>query len=148
MSDCPTLLQTDLRKQHVGPWKIPCVIHQTWSSSDAEVLGCINPGTTNTQKTSKKHFSVQRDSPQICVKGVASPISHGRNGTPGNNKIVGKHKGWVKTWLQMNPSCEHRLWNDTQLAELARTKSPEAWQMAFVTGTAWCFWDFSSCRSW
>lgn len=43
-----------------------------------------------------------------------------------NGLILGKHKRWVQTWLRMNPSCEHKLWTDEQLAELARTKSPDA----------------------
>ena len=32
----------------------------------------------------------------------------------------------------MNPTCEHKLWNDTEIAELARTKSPDL---------LWPLWD-------
>eukprot|EP00434_Breviolum_minutum_P011272 symbB.v1.2.009943.t1/scaffold642.1/size177528/6 len=74
--ECSALLQTELQKQskeHVGPTKIPCVIHQTWR----------------------------------------------------NHKILGKHKGWSKSWSKMNPTCEHRIWTDADLDELVRTKSPD-----------------------
>eukprot|EP00438_Fugacium_kawagutii_P014189 Skav207955 [mRNA] locus=scaffold108:424010:431064:+ [translate_table: standard] len=85
--DDTTLLQTAelVKRDHAGPTKIPCVIHQTW-----------------------------RD--------LALAVENGL--------IVGKHKRWVQTWLRMNPNCEHKLWTDAQLEELARTKSPDA-------GNAW-----------
>ena len=31
----------------------------------------------------------------------------------------------MQTWKDMNPHCLHQLWNDTEIAELARLKSPE-----------------------
>ena len=46
--------------------------------------------------------------------------------TSGNRKILGKHKGWSKSWLKLNPTCEQRIWTDADLDELVRTKSPEA----------------------
>ncbi|CAK9022434.1 unnamed protein product [Durusdinium trenchii] len=65
---------------HVGPTRIPCIIHQTW----------------------KKH------------------------------QLLGKQHRWVGSWKSLNPSCEHRLWNDTEIALLAKTKSPKV---------IWPIWD-------
>lgn len=42
-----------------------------------------------------------------------------------NQKVVGKHKWWTKTWRTMNPGCEYKLWTDADLEELARSKSPD-----------------------
>eukprot|EP00435_Cladocopium_sp_Y103_P056260 s255_g18.t4 len=32
---------------------------------------------------------------------------------------------WAKTWRAKNPQCKYKLWNDTEIAQLARTKSPD-----------------------
>lgn len=73
--------------------------------------------------------------------------------TPGASEtdlILGKHKRWVQTWLRMNPNCEHKLWTDAQLEELARTKSPDAgnalggWGCDVGPGgmvDGWQYWD-------
>lgn len=58
---------------HVGPEKIPCVIHQT----------------------AKTHT------------------------------LKGRDARLAETWKSKNPHCGYKLWNDTEIAELARTKSPD-----------------------
>ena len=37
-ADCPALIQKEVTR-HVGPSKIPCVIHQTWRSSEVGIVG-------------------------------------------------------------------------------------------------------------
>mmetsp|Transcript_34994 Transcript_34994/g.57254 ORF Transcript_34994/g.57254 Transcript_34994/m.57254 type:complete len:333 (-) Transcript_34994:110-1108(-) len=32
---------------------------------------------------------------------------------------------WAQTWKDMNPKCEYKLWNDTEIAELAQKVSPK-----------------------
>jgi len=65
---------------HVGPTRIPCIIHQTW----------------------KTHT-------------LSAPQS-----------------SYAETWQTMNPMCEYRLWNDTEIALLAEEKSPDL---------IWPIWD-------
>ncbi|CAL1169971.1 unnamed protein product [Cladocopium goreaui] len=31
---------------------------------------------------------------------------------------------WAETWRAKNPQCKYKLWNDTEIAQLARTRSP------------------------
>eukprot|EP00438_Fugacium_kawagutii_P035614 Skav231844 [mRNA] locus=scaffold2215:305952:307056:+ [translate_table: standard] len=38
----------------------------------------------------------------------------------------------VDTWKQMNPTCQHKLWNATEIAALSREKSPDL---------LWPIWD-------
>lgn len=32
---------------------------------------------------------------------------------------------WAETWRAKNPQCKYKLWNDTEIAQLARTRSPD-----------------------
>ncbi|CAK8997389.1 unnamed protein product [Durusdinium trenchii] len=32
---------------------------------------------------------------------------------------------FVKSWTSKNPECQHKLWNDTEIAELCKSKSPD-----------------------
>ena len=48
------------------------------------------------------------------------------------HRVVGKQRRWMQTWKDMNPQCLHQLWNDTEIASLARLKSPDL---------IWPIWD-------
>ncbi|CAK8993392.1 6-mannosyltransferase [Durusdinium trenchii] len=40
-------------------------------------------------------------------------------------EAAGDEAKWVQTWKTKNPYCKHKLWNDTEIAALAKEKSPE-----------------------
>ena len=65
---------------HVGPTRIPCIIHQTWKT----------------------------------------------------HTLPAPQSSYAETWQTMNPMCEYRLWNDTEIALLAEEKSPDL---------IWPIWD-------
>ncbi|CAL1147883.1 unnamed protein product [Cladocopium goreaui] len=75
-----TLTDPIPRGVHVGPTRIPCVVHQTWQT----------------------------------------------------HQLSDQQKRCVNTWKSKNPECEHRLWNDTEIAALCQEKSP---------GLIWPIWD-------
>ena len=39
---------------------------------------------------------------------------------------------WAQTWKDKNPQCQYKLWNDTEIAELAQKASPKV---------IWPIWD-------
>eukprot|EP00435_Cladocopium_sp_Y103_P069313 s659_g33.t1 len=75
-----TLTDPTLRSVHVGPTRIPCVVHQTWKT----------------------------------------------------HQLSDRQNSCVDTWKSKNPTCEHRLWNDTEIAALCKEKSPDL---------IWPIWD-------
>lgn len=45
--------------------------------------------------------------------------------TAPTHQLEGDEAKWVQTWKTKNPYCKHKLWNDTEIAALAKEKSPE-----------------------
>ena len=37
---------------------------------------------------------------------------------------------WAQTWKDKNPKCQYKLWNDTEIAELAQKASPKVGRVA------------------
>lgn len=74
---------------------------------------------------------------------LADPIPHSVHVGPTGIPCV-IHQTWkthqlsdqqfscMNTWKSKNPTCEHRLWNDTEIEALCREKSP---------GLIWPIWD-------
>ena len=46
-----------------------------------------------------------------------------------SHELSVEQQSYAETWQKKNPGCEYRLWNDTELAELCRTKSPKMWSI-------------------
>eukprot|EP00439_Symbiodinium_sp_Y106_P047492 s709_g6.t1 len=41
------------------------------------------------------------------------------------HRLDNKSREWFATWSDKNPTCEHKLWNDTEVAALVQSTSPD-----------------------
>ncbi|CAE7799000.1 och1, partial [Symbiodinium microadriaticum] len=41
------------------------------------------------------------------------------------HRLDSTSRDWFATWSDKNPSCEHKLWNDTEVAALVQSTSPD-----------------------
>ena len=49
-----------------------------------------------------------------------------------SHELLSPQNRYAETWTRMNPDCEYRLWNDTEIALLAQRESPNV---------IWPVWD-------
>ena len=48
------------------------------------------------------------------------------------HELDSKSRAWFNSWTAKNPSCQHKLWNDTEVEALVRSKSAQL---------IWPIWD-------
>eukprot|EP00435_Cladocopium_sp_Y103_P058787 s255_g20.t1 len=45
--------------------------------------------------------------------------------TAKTHTLKAKESAWAQTWKDMNPKCQYKLWNDTEIEALAQKASPK-----------------------